>query len=93
MELVESVDHQPFVERVALGTGTAIAIAVWKDATGVVHIAIEGKGYYSFGHFAHWGYVMEKLFNGKFPPDAKAVANFINAVLGYDEGHMVNPNE
>ena len=79
-ELVEEVNEVPRTEVVALGTGTAVTIAAWLTG-GSVHIALEMKGYYHFAHYAHWTYVMEKLFDGKYQPDAEALADFINAVL------------
>jgi len=81
-ELVEEMGHTPTCECVALGNGTAIELAAWLSEGGKVHIAIKGHGYYYFSHYAHFSYVMEKLFGGKWQGDAEVVASFINRVLG-----------
>jgi len=65
------------VHTVALGNGTQHQIIKYQDVYGVL-----GKGCYEFSHFAHAGYVQQKLGFGSYEGDAANFADFINDQLG-----------
>lgn len=68
------------VHTVCLGNGTQVRLALTEDSH-YLFVAIEGKGAYSFGGFAYFGYVMEKL-NMSNEVDARNVADFIGDQFG-----------
>lgn len=49
-------------------------------------VAIEGRGCYTFEHYAHWTYVQDKL--DLLDGDAMNIADFINVQLGLKEAEQ-----
>lgn len=70
----------------ALGNSTMFRVGVLLTEEGGIFIGVEGKGAYTFGHFAHWTYVAEKLKLAE--GDARNLADFINAQL-HDEAFEI----
>lgn len=75
----------PFYGDVSLANGTQFRVGVFAvpRSASRIFVGVEGRGAYTFGSFVHPSYVSEK-FN--LPDsDANAMANFINAQLGFFE--------
>lgn len=82
---IKEIRETPLCEQVALGTGTAIELyAVVHE--GKAFVGVLGKGLYSFTHYVTPCYMMEKVFNDQWYPDAEVVANWLNKVMGWDVG-------
>jgi hypothetical protein len=75
----EDLTH-PFYGKVSLANYTAFTIGMMRlqqgKQAGKLFIGIELKGSYTFGGWAHWEYIAEKLMLGE--ADARNMADFIN---------------
>lgn len=72
---------QPFYGKVSLANGTQFNVACFEVLDGAqdgrLFVGIEGHGCYTFGHFTHFSYAMEKL--NLRESDARAMSDFINS--------------
>lgn len=75
-----NIVETPFYARLCLGNATCFQVfAAWIDGARLF-VGVEGQGAYTFGRYAHFTYVKEKL--NVTSSDARALADWINTQLG-----------
>lgn len=73
----------PFYGQIDLGNFTQFTIGMFSTLEGRIFIGVEGHGAYTFAHFVHWSYAVEKL--KLLESDARNLSDFINAQLYCNE--------
>ena len=72
----------PIYKDLSLGNMTQYKVGAFYVSVSRLFVGIENRGAYTFEAEVHWQYAMEKL--RLLEPDARNVADWINAQLGHD---------